>query len=70
MSDERLQNLIVYVLGMLDELVESGVVARNEGAMKLTEDGLAWYRKLVAEEFDATPEEIEAIAAFLMKGGA
>jgi hypothetical protein len=63
--DERETNVVLYVLGMLDDLKKAGLV---EGSpVDLTPKGREKYEALKCSNFEPTDEEVSFTMARLMK---
>lgn len=63
---DRMEKVIVYVIGTLEELKEKGLV---EGPEPLTESGRAVFAELKEQKFTPTEDEINQVMAFIMSGG-
>lgn len=64
---EKIQNIIVYVMGMLEDLVEDGFVVA--GSTRLTDEGLDVYEELKKQGFEPTEKEINDCLALLQSEG-
>lgn len=61
---ERLANVMMYVVGMLTDLKDKGLVS---GGFEMSEEGYEQYRQLRDSGFEPTPEELKAMTAFIIQ---
>lgn len=61
---ERLANVMIYVIGMLTDLKDEGIVS---GGYEMSEEGYAQYRQLRESGFEPTPEELKSMTAFIVQ---
>ena len=56
----RLEKILIFVLGTLDELCLKGYVERDLGTATLSSDGVGIFRALKQSGFKCSPDEIAA----------
>lgn len=61
---ERLANVMLYVIGMLSDLRDEGMVS---GGYEISEAGYEQYRQLRESGFEPTPEELRSMTAFIVQ---
>lgn len=61
---ERLANVMMYVIGMLTDLKDEGLVS---GGYEMSEEGYEQYRRLRDSRFEPSPEELKSMTAFIVQ---